>query len=149
MQNETKQHMSIGKWIVVAFILFAAFIGTLVTVCVKQEISLVSKDYYKEELAYEDHLKRVSNTNLSDVSPALTFGPDTLLVAFPKGTSIQRGHVAVFCPSDANLDQAFELIPGDENQSFRMTTITGRMFRVKVWWTMEDSDYYVEKQIFI
>jgi hypothetical protein len=41
------------------FILFAAFIGTLVTVCLRQDISLVSKDYYKEELQYENQLTRL------------------------------------------------------------------------------------------
>jgi hypothetical protein len=40
--------MNWGKWIIVSFVLFAGFIGTLVTVCVRQDISLVSKDYYKE-----------------------------------------------------------------------------------------------------
>ena len=46
--------MNFGKWIVVAFVFFSLFIGTLVTVCVRQDISLVSTDYYKEELIYQD-----------------------------------------------------------------------------------------------
>ena len=45
--------MNWGKSIVLSFILFAAFIGTLVTVCIRQDISLVSKDYYEEELQYD------------------------------------------------------------------------------------------------
>jgi len=54
--------MNIGKWIVVAFVLFAAFIGTLVVVCVRQDVSLVSRDYYRQELAYQNQIQRLNNT---------------------------------------------------------------------------------------
>lgn len=53
--------MSIGHWIVVSFVLFAAFIGTLVAVCLREDISLVTKDYYQEELAYQDQIQRLNN----------------------------------------------------------------------------------------
>ena len=64
--------MDFGKWIVVAFVLFAVFIGTLVTVCVRQDISLVSKEYYKEELAYQDQIVRIANTEKLGLKPKIT-----------------------------------------------------------------------------
>ena len=45
--------MNWGKSIVLAFVLFAVFIGVLVAVCVREDISLVSRNYYNEELDYQ------------------------------------------------------------------------------------------------
>ena len=53
--------MNWGKWIIVSFVLFAAFIGILVVICVRQDISLVSKNYYQEELAYQQQIDRMNN----------------------------------------------------------------------------------------
>ena len=47
----------------VAFVFFALFIGTLVTICVRQDITLVTKEYYKEELAYQEQIDRMNNVN--------------------------------------------------------------------------------------
>ena len=49
--------MHYGKSIVVAFILFAMFIGTLVTVCIREDVNLVSPDYYEEELAHGQKIR--------------------------------------------------------------------------------------------
>ena len=55
--------MNWGKSIILAFVLFAGFIATLVVVCVREDISLVSKDYYKEELLYQDQIQRLNNAS--------------------------------------------------------------------------------------
>lgn len=44
------------KYIVFSFIAFALFIGTLVVVCVRQDIPLVSVNYYEEDLRYDHKL---------------------------------------------------------------------------------------------
>jgi hypothetical protein len=53
--------MNWGKSIILAFVLFAVFIGVLVTVCVRQDISLVSRDYYDEELDYQSKMDGARN----------------------------------------------------------------------------------------
>ena len=55
--------MNWGKSIVLAFILFAVFIGVLVFVCVREDVSLVSKNYYKDDLEYQSQIDRVRNTD--------------------------------------------------------------------------------------
>ena len=59
--------MNWGKSIVLSFVLFAAFIVTLVTVCLRQDISLVSKEYYKEELQYENQLTRLKKCFAAEI----------------------------------------------------------------------------------
>ena len=74
--------MNWGKWIIVSFVLFAAFIGTLVTVCMRAEVSLVSKDYYKEELEFQKQIVRIENTSALESKPAIVAGKGIIEITF-------------------------------------------------------------------
>ena len=63
--------MNWGNGIIFSFVLFAIFIAILVTVCVRQDISLVSSDYYQEELKYQDQITRINNTSKLDTQPVI------------------------------------------------------------------------------
>ena len=49
------------KWVVAAFVFFGLFIGSLVVICVREDVNLVSKDYYQEELNHQDKIIRQQN----------------------------------------------------------------------------------------
>ena len=53
--------MNFGSWITVAFVLFAGLIISLVVVCVRQDVSLVSADYYQQEIKYQSRIDDISN----------------------------------------------------------------------------------------
>ena len=60
--------MNWGNKLVVVFIVFGAFIGYLVYQAVNTKYDLVSKEYYKDELRYQDTIDRQKNASkLSDV----------------------------------------------------------------------------------
>src|SRR6187549_71091 len=115
MPKETKKNdMNFGNWIVVAFIFFALFIGTLVTVCVREDINLVSKDYYKDELAYQDQIKRISNTQtLRDKPEIKKINNTTYKVNFKQ--AIDHGEINFFCPSDQTMDKHFTIKLSEQN----------------------------------
>ena len=64
--------MNWGNWIAVSFVCFALFIGTLVVICVRQDISLVAPDYYKQELNYQKQIDRNQNTMNFTVKPEIS-----------------------------------------------------------------------------
>src|SRR5688500_4773943 len=102
MRREIKtEFMNFGNWIVVAFIMFACFIATLVTVCVRQDINLVSKEYYKEELAYQDQIVRIQNTRELKKQPVIEkINESTLQLRFDLESQVQKGELVLFCPSN-------------------------------------------------
>jgi hypothetical protein len=51
------------KWIVAAFVFFALFIGTLVFISMRQDIGLVSKNYYQDELKHSEKMARQVNAS--------------------------------------------------------------------------------------
>lgn len=141
--------MNFGKWIVVAFILFAIFIGTLVTICIRQDISLVTKDYYKEELAYQDQIARVNNAAQLNEKPSITIRDQKYLeVTFNQFNRIDNGQLKLFRPSDASLDRVFELT-SSKNHSllFDIAGLSTGMYRAQMRWTMEGKEFYIEKMI--
>lgn len=140
--------MNFGKWIVVAFILFALFIGTLVTLCVREDISLVSKDYYKEELAYQTQLQRLVNTEQLQQKPSVKLVGQDLKITWAEKTEIENGQLTLFCPSNSNLDQQFELQHASE-QVFKTTSLKKGVYKVKLFWAMDGKEYYYEKEIYI
>lgn len=141
--------MNFGKWIVVSFVLFALFIGTLVTLCVHEDISLVSKDYYKEELDYQAQIKRLNNTERLPQKPTIQYVAHVgLKILWNEKTKIEKGELKLFCPSNSKLDKQFHLQTTNE-QLFEMTSLKKGMYRVKLSWSMEGREYYYEEEIFV
>jgi hypothetical protein len=142
--------MNFGKWIVVAYVLFAIFIGTLVTVCVKQDVNLVSKSYYKDELAYQDQIKRINNTTALKGKPVIEKIGNTIKITLGNEFDIQKGHVTFFCPSNPAMDKDFELAIGDDHsQTFDVDSFQSSMYKAKLSWTMNEKEYYYEEIIYI
>jgi hypothetical protein len=142
--------MNFGKWIVVAFILFAVFIGTLVTVCVNQDVNLVSKDYYKEELGYQDQIERISNTNQLANKPRISKVDGKIQILFSDELIIQKGELKLFCPSNPKMDKVFSISEQDGNtQFFEIASLQPGMYKAKLLWTMEGKEYFLEEVIFI
>jgi hypothetical protein len=142
--------MNWGKWIIVSFIFFAAFIATLVVVCVKQDVNLVSKDYYKDELAYQDQIERLTNAALLATKPEIIISGNELQVRFSQHQLIQKGELRLFRPSNEKLDQQFIVRHSlDSVQHFILKDVSKGMYKARLRWTMENKEYYLEKIVMI
>lgn len=139
--------MNVGKWIVVAFILFAGFIATLVTVCMRQDISLVSGDYYTQELAYQQQIDRANNTAALKVKPVVQVNQRSVLIMFDSLLNVEQGEVKLFCPSDSRMDRTFKLTPANQQFTCDVSDLKQGMYRVKLFWTMTGKEYYQEEII--
>src|SRR5215204_5183538 len=98
--------MNFGKWIVVAFVLFAIFIATLVTICVRQTVPLVTEQYYQEELAYQEQIARIENASDLAEKPSITIEHFNLIVSYQHLAQVEKAELKLFRPSDAQLDQS-------------------------------------------
>ncbi len=142
--------MNWGKWIIVSFVLFAAFIGILVVICVRQDISLVSKNYYQEELAYQQQIDRMNNTARLGEKPTIAITGQTLEIQFSQFNNLESGEVKVFRPSDLRFDKQFILHTSTETtRRFDISSFPKGMYRVKMCWSMKDKKYYVEQVIIL
>jgi hypothetical protein len=142
--------MNWGKWIVVAFLLFAGFMAVIVTISMKQDVNLVSSQYYQDDLDFQQQLDRKNNTASLAHQPEITLTDQQLQVSFPEKTSIESGVIKLFRPSSDKLDQNFVLQPSNETiQVFALKPLDKGAYRVKMIWKVEDKEYYLEKFIVI
>lgn len=142
--------MNWGKWIIVAFVLFAAFIGTLVTVCVKQDVSLVSKTYYQDELAFDEQIARIRNVSDLSQKPTITKGKGVIEVSYDHFSEIKEGTLTLFRPSDPSKDRSFAIEKDTASkQIFPVDGLTGGMYRARLQWTMDGKEYFLEEIIYI
>lgn len=142
--------MNFGKGIVLAFVFFALFIGTLVFICIKQDINLVSPTYYQEELMHSQKMIQMANTRDLSQEPIITVTDNTVEVDFQQFGDLEEGELKLVRPSDAKLDQKFALHASPESrQQFTMQRWERGLYRASMTWTMNGKEYYVEKLIVI
>jgi hypothetical protein len=134
------------KWIVAAFVVFALFMGSLVFISLREDVNLVSENYYAEELKHQDKIDQQNNANQLAEQPQLSFVDNAIKVSFPYFSSIEKGKLHVLRPSNNRLDQTFELsaLEGD-SQLFELKVWEKGLYRVSLTWTMEGKEYYFEK----
>lgn len=140
--------MNFGKWIVVAFVLFAAFIGTLVTVCVRQDISLVTRNYYEEEINHQQKINRLTNTQQLAVKPEIKLTPDRVSIFFADFERVTEGELKLLRPSNVQLDRTFQVASSQQDeQQFELTSTDPGLYRASLKWKMDGQEYYIEKVI--
>lgn len=141
--------MDWGKGIVLVLITFGILMGTLVTICVRQDdLHLVTQNYYEEEVKYQEHIDRVINTHLLE-HEILVFDSQLKIVDLhlPVGA---KGTLHFFRPSDARLDKKMEVNITDSNaNSIDVKELKAGYWKVKLTWSESGKDYYQEKNITI
>ena len=142
--------MNWGKWIAVSFVLFAIFIGVLVTVCIRQDINLVATDYYKQELDYQNQIDRNSNAQELRVKPHIIITNNAVQVSFKDFNTVKSGELKLFRPSNPAYDISFELKPtADTLQTFDLKASQRGMYKAQLKWSMNNKEYYIEETVYL
>ena len=142
--------MNWGKSIVLAFVLFALFIGALVTVCVRQEVSLVSKNYYNEELQYQAHMESVRNTETLTQKPEINLIDDHSVRVSFDFREVEAGKLVLYSPADIREDKIFRIESSTSPaQTFSLGELKKGNYKIKMTWTANGKQFYFEKSIYI
>ncbi len=143
--------MNWGKGIVLAFVLFALFLAVMITIMMRQDIGLVSKQYYRDDIHFQEQYERKMNAEQLEFKPVITVEQNEYLkIYFPMVSYIEGGTVKLFRPSSERLDQNFNLnASADSVQVFQLKNLERGAYRVKMEWKMEGKEFYIENVIFI
>jgi len=139
--------MNWGKGILLVFVGFGAIIFTMVGICMKQDdIHLVTKHYYEEEINYQDQIEKASNAALLD-QEVLKYDVSSgvLQVYLQEGA---KGTLWLFRPSDARMDQKIDFtFENGESKSIDLKELQRGYWRVKIAWSHRGKEFYEEKKI--
>lgn len=142
--------MNWGTRIFISYLVFAVIVFTMVFISMNQDINLVSADYYKREIEYEDQIQRIKNTQALLEAPEISFDRAKLMVSvqFPKsvpGNDVS-GSIHLFRPSDSSLDKKYRLeLDESGEQNISVVGHSIGLWKVKLDWEYEGTEYYQEQ----
>src|SRR5215831_6072147 len=96
-----------GHKLIIAFILFGGMISYLVYRCVRTNFDLVSKDYYKDELVYQQVIDGTRKAGMLSSKVLIRQEDQTIKIQFPREMEDQvvKGEIWFYCASDAARDR--------------------------------------------
>ena len=143
--------MNWGYKLMLVFIVFALLIGTLVYKSMNVKYELVTKDYYKDELKYQDRIDaKQESSKLSEIGIQLY--KDSLIIHFPSelDTFLISSDIWFYCKTDETKDKHLKLeSPAGKALSIPISLINKANYQVKVNYKTSKTSYYSEKEIIV
>lgn len=143
--------MNWGYKIAGVYIAFVAFMLMLVVLCVRQkDVHLVSQDYYKEEIAYQEMIDKQHNTQALSAQVQMSYSAEkqALQLDFPEESRHATGEIWLFRPSNAHLDLKIPLsLSQKSSQEISTAELPKGFWKVKVQWQQADKVFYDEQSI--
>ncbi|MFT4031001.1 MAG: FixH family protein [Siphonobacter sp.] len=137
--------MNWGKAIIIAFIAFGGFIGSLVYRMATTKVDLVRTDYYQTEMKYQQQIDRIRHSQQTSETVQTIYKPNEQLVQFEIPTTAHKGEIQFFRPSDAKLDFTVPLSSG--TQTVATNHLQTGYWKVKVTWSDGKQEYYKETDL--
>jgi nitrogen fixation protein FixH len=152
---ERAKHLKIMKfnWGTGIAIFFSVFVLSLVYQVYRStqyDHSLVSDQYYADDLRYQEHYNKLVNAQQleEDLQIQPLADKATLELHFPKQVSALSGEIYFFCPSDQSSDFRLPVEPmGDGIQRIPTEELRRGLWKIKVDWTGDGKAYYKEQDI--
>jgi hypothetical protein len=139
-----------GHKIAFAYLIFVGGIAFLVIKASSQKFDFVTKDYYGEELKYQQVIDESTNANKLSAPVTIEKNNGTLTVRFPQEMKGKKKQVDfyLYYPADEKKDFRKSLdVSESEFTQVLPASISGQ-YELKLSWTADTIKYYKEQKIF-
>lgn len=135
-----------GTGIVIGFIVFIVFIMFMVVTMMTDknyEHDLVTKEYYKAELAYQEEIDAETNAQSLSEKVNIKNNSDGITITFPKEFNHSNiiGTVSFYRPSNKKLDFDFPIVLSSNALLIPDNRLLEGRWDIKVNWTYEGVHY--------
>ena len=143
--------MNWGHKIIMVFAVFVAGMSFLAYKASRQNIELVTDDYYEKELVYQQKIDEKKRTALLSAPVGIRLINHELTIDFPKDFTAKliTGEVALYCPSDESKDLHQQFNVTDSAVNIKVPENYKGLHYVKISWSVEGVSYYYEHKIII
>ena len=141
-----------GHKMMLVFLVFVGGMSYMVYRCIKTNYDLVSKDYYKEELSYQQVIDGATRANQLGNKIAITQSGHEIVLQLPnemKHTAV-KGTAWFYYAPDAKRDKQIALNPNASGeQSINSSQFFPGNYTVKIKWESKGQQYYSEEHVTI
>ncbi|HTL82181.1 MAG TPA: FixH family protein [Bacteroidia bacterium] len=143
--------MNWGIRITILYVVFVVMILTMVYMASSQKVELVSDDYYKQELAFQQQIDRSDAASRLLEQPTVIPGVNNVEIQFPSAipSDSVSGKILFLRPSDASLDREFPIKANASLMEIPNGKFSKGLYQVKMNWTINEKKYYNEYSIYI
>lgn len=144
--------MNWGWKIAIVMGIYMAGVLSVVWYAMSTDVNLVTEDYYQQELAYEEQILRLKNTESLAEKPTFNFSSDRkfVVLSFPVGLVPDSGKITLYRPSDFTQDRKFKLELDEANQQgFVAVSLLPGLWKAKLQWQEGGKSYFQEFVIVI
>jgi len=142
--------MNWGNKLLLTFGVFAILMAYMTYQCFQVPVSLVSNEYYKDEIKYQDVIDGTNNANLLSKEVKLSKQDGQIIIQFPDEMKKQllQGSILFYAPTNVKNDRRFALSVDEEGKQIIKTDQFQRgSYQVKIIWKTQKSHYYNEQSI--
>jgi hypothetical protein len=137
-------------WFVVAIIATVMW----VTFAMRQRVDLVGKDYYEQEMRFQQQIDRLARTKPMEVEVHASYdaAQRAIVVTLPAGHARQplTGSIQLYRPSDANLDRNVPLaVDASGTQRLDARQLLAGLWKVKVKWNFSGQEYFFDQPVVV
>ncbi len=139
--------MNWGNKLLFVFVIFGGLISYMVVRCMQTPVNLVNKEYYRDELAYQQVIDGARKANALSSKVRLHQAGRDLYLQLPEEMkhTVVKGTILFYCPSDAGKDRRLMLqVDSTARQVISSLGFLSGQYRVKVQWESEGAQYFTE-----
>jgi hypothetical protein len=153
-KNNKKRSMTLnwGHKLTIVFLVFGGLMSFLVYRSVKTNFELVSKEYYKEEIAYQQVIDGAREAALLSSALIIARQDDSVSIRFPAemNPGIVKGNAWFYYAPDAQRDRRVVIaLDGSIEQKIPASLFSTGKYVAKVWWQHGGKQYYNEQTMTI
>jgi hypothetical protein len=142
--------VSIISFFTVAIISCVTFIAW----CSRHPADLISPNYYEEEVRYQGQIDRIQHTQERAKLASITYDGASkhINISLPICVSGSKpaGQIQLYRPSAVNLDRQVKLeLNSGGTQAIDAAALVPGLWKVRVTWTVDDHDYFIDQKIVI
>ncbi|MBS1668555.1 MAG: FixH family protein [Bacteroidetes bacterium] len=140
--------MNWGNKLLLVFVAFASLIGYMVYRCTNTPVNLVTAEYYKDELAYQDVIDATNNANALRTKASLAQTGSAIEVQLPDEMKARKikGSILFYCPYNSGNDRRIELsLDSNASQLLDIKKFSKGFYKVKIDWNDQHKHYYTEE----
>jgi nitrogen fixation protein FixH len=143
--------MTIG-WGYKIAILYGSFVVMMLCLVIRssmEDFNMVSKDYYQQEVSYQQRIDQIHNSKALAQGLKIQANNEAVRISYPVMKSIS-GEVKLYRPADETRDKVVKVTPDAANEQVISTEgIPRGNWKVQVSWSAEGKSYFDEKVIYI
>ena len=137
--------MSWGNWLFVAILAFMIMILYMVYRSTQEHVSLVTENYYAQELVFTEKQQKRHNAKALGDSFQIEWNKGVMVLKFPSDQVDLTGQVNFYRPSDENLDTTRQISVDSANvMVVPLDGLVPGLWHVNVDWIAGNEAFYIE-----